>query len=137
MAAEQGSGAALNPALTQVLEYDTYNMGRSGSILADVWFERSLAALAVVVGGQVGGILYLLHFLSVPSSHGAESCSDDGRTDADEGKSDDNDDTCSHSGLSEEEEEGKRLEEISEVRKEMAPICSLYILEYVWLPVKR
>ena len=68
MAAEQGSGAALNPALTQVLEYDTYNMGRSGSILADVLFERSLAALAVVVGGQVGGILYLLHFLSVPSS---------------------------------------------------------------------
>ena len=83
MAAEQGSGTALNPALTQVLEYDTYNMGRSGSILADVLFERSLAALAVVVGGQVGGILYLLHFLSVPSSHGAESCSDDGRTDAD------------------------------------------------------
>ena len=69
--------------------------------------------------------MYLLHFLSVPSSHGAESCSDDGR------KSDDNDDTCSHSGLSEEEEEGKRLEEISEVRKKWRLPSARSILEHV------
>ena len=68
--------------------------------------------------------MYLLHFLSVPSSHGAESCSDGE-------KSDDNDDTCSHSGLSEEEEEGKRLEEISEVRKKRRLPSARSILEHV------
>ena len=46
-------------------------------------------------------------------------------------KSDDNDDTCSHSGLSEEEEEGKRLEEISEVRKKWRLPSARSILEHV------
>ena len=119
MAAEQGSGAALNPALTQVL--DTYNMGRSGSILADVLFERSLAALAVVVGGQVGGILYLLHFLSVPSSHGAESCADGGRREERRQRR--------HVFALRPQRGGRGGQEIGRDKrgkKEMAPICSLY-----------
>ena len=53
------------------------------------------------------------------------------RTDGRGRKSDDNDDTCSHSGLSEEEEEGKRLEEISEVRKKWRLPSARSILEHV------
>ena len=125
MAAEQGGGAALSPALTQVLEYDlqygTFGLHSCGRLIRTVpggarrrrrWPSRRhfvLIAFSVSSFQPRSGKL-----LGRPA-------------DADGRKSDDNDDTCSHSGLTEEEEKGREIGRDKRGKKEMAAaICSLY-----------